>query len=128
MKDLNYSEIYERIFGFFSDLPNYFIAYQGDSFLAIFFAVVILSCRSCLLFEKIISHKKSSASFDLRKPRYSEDLIKIILAIFDMTLFTQAISYILLYLFKELVVESNNCFICFKSAISIILSCCLIFY
>lgn len=99
MKDLNYSEIYERIFGFFSDLPNYFIAYQGDSFLAIFFSVVILSCRSCLLFEKIISHKKSSASFDLRKPRYSEDLIKIILAIFDMTLFTQAISYILLYLF-----------------------------
>lgn len=44
MKDLNYSEIYERIFGFFSDLPNYFIAYQGDSFLAIFFC----SCYSIM--------------------------------------------------------------------------------
>lgn len=99
MNDLNYSEIYKRIFDFFSSLPNYFIAYQGDSFLSFFFAVVILSCRSCLLFEKITSHKKSSTTFDLRKPRYSEDLIKIILAIFDKTLFLKTISYILLYLY-----------------------------
>ena len=99
MNELNYSEIYDRIFGFFSVLPDYFIAYQGDSFLAIFFAVVILSCRSCLLFEKITSHKKSSTTFDLLNPRYSEDLIKIILSIFDMTLFIKTISYILLYLF-----------------------------
>lgn len=53
MKDLNYSEIYERIFGFFSDLPNYFIAYQGDSFLAIFFQLLFFHADLAFFLKKL---------------------------------------------------------------------------
>lgn len=102
------NELTNTFFEFINTIPDFIIAYQGNDFCSFFKATVLLSCNSCLFFEKVVPHKQAPAKFDLWHLGYSENLIKAIkkiASIFDKKTILIIIAHILLIIYFLIEIE-----------------------